>query len=158
MKAIPAPRQELSPYAPRIIFLKIKQEKIGEVIGPGGKMIRSIIERTGAKVDIEDDGTVLIASVDQRAAEMAKRLIEEIVEEAEIGRTYMGTVRAVTSFGAFVEIIPGTDGLVHISELENHRVAKVEDVCKIGDKFPVKVIGIDPAGKIKLSKKQAAVS
>ncbi|MCP4633387.1 MAG: polyribonucleotide nucleotidyltransferase [candidate division Zixibacteria bacterium] len=154
-KAISMPRTELSQYAPRIIFLKIKQDKIGEVIGPGGKMIRSIIEKTGAKVDIEDDGTVLISSVDQKAGEAAKKMVEQIVEEPEIGKIYMGEVRGITSFGAFVEIIPGTDGLVHISELENYRVAKVEDVCKIGDKFSVKVINIDSDGRIKLSKKQA---
>ncbi|MBD3168953.1 MAG: polyribonucleotide nucleotidyltransferase [candidate division Zixibacteria bacterium] len=153
-KAISEPRSELSQYAPRIIFLKIKQDKIGEVIGPGGKMIRSIIEETGAKIDIEDDGTVLIASVDQAAGEAAKARIEKITEEPEVGKIYDGEVRGTTSFGAFVEILPGIDGLVHISELANHRVGKVEDVCRVGDKFPVKVIAIDPAGKIKLSKKQ----
>ncbi|MBD3233451.1 MAG: polyribonucleotide nucleotidyltransferase [candidate division Zixibacteria bacterium] len=155
-KAISKPRTELSPYAPRIIFMKINKEKIGDVIGPGGKNIRRIIEESGAKVDIEDDGMVLIASVDQRAGELAQRMVEEIVEEPEVGKVYDGVVRGITSFGAFVEILPGTDGLVHISELENRRVGKVEDVCKVGDKMTVKVIGIDPSGKIKLSKKQVS--
>ncbi len=157
-KAISEPRSELSPYAPRILFLKVKQDKIGEIIGPGGKIIRGITEQTGAKIEIDDDGTVLIAAVDQKAAEAAKKMIEAIVEEPEIGKTYLGIVKATTNFGAFVEILPGTEGLVHISELENYRVNKVEDVCKVGDKFLVKVLNIDPAGKIKLSKKQAVPS
>jgi polyribonucleotide nucleotidyltransferase len=152
-EAIDKPRAELSPYAPRIIFMKIKIEKIGEVIGPGGKNIRRIIEETGAKIDIEDDGTVLIASVDQLAGESAKRMIEEMTEEAEIGKIYNGTVRRTTNFGAFIEIIPGTDGMVHISELENYRVNRVEDVVRVGDKVTVKVIDIDPEGKIRLSRK-----
>jgi polyribonucleotide nucleotidyltransferase len=155
-KAISKPRPDLSPYAPRIIFMKIKQDKIGEVIGPGGKSIRAIQDQTGATVNIEDDGTVLIAAVDQRAGEAAKRMIERIVEEPELGKIYMGEVRAITNYGAFVEIIPGIDGLLHISEMENYRVSRVEDVCKVGDKFPVKIINIDSTGKIKLSKKQAA--
>jgi polyribonucleotide nucleotidyltransferase len=152
-EAIEKPRAELSPYAPRIIFLKIKIDKIGEVIGPGGKNIRRIIEETGAKIDIEDDGTVLIASVDQSAGEAAKKMIEEMTEEPEIGKIYTGKVRRTTSFGAFIEILPGTDGMVHISELENHRVNRVEDVVRVGDRVTVKVIDIDPEGKIRLSRK-----
>lgn len=152
-EAIDKPRAELSPFAPRIIFMKIKVEKIGEVIGPGGKTIRRIIEETGAKIDIEDDGTVLIASVDQEAGEAAKKMVEQLTEEAEIGKTYTGKVRRTTNFGAFVEILPGTDGMVHISELENHRVNSVEDVVRVGDTVTVKVIDIDREGKIRLSRK-----
>ena len=152
-EAIDKPRAELSPFAPRIIFMKIKIEKIGEVIGPGGKTIRRIIEETGAKIDIEDDGTVLIASVDQEAGEAAKKMVEELTEEAEIGKIYTGKVRRTTSFGAFIEILPGTDGMVHISELENHRVNAVEDVVRVGDMVTVKVIDIDREGKIRLSRK-----
>jgi polyribonucleotide nucleotidyltransferase len=152
-EAIDKPRAELSPYAPRIIFMKIKISKIGEVIGPGGKNIRHIIETTGAKIDIEDDGTVLIASVDQQAGESARLMIEAMTEEAEIGKIYTGTVRRTTNFGAFIEILPGTDGMVHISELENYRVNRVEDVVRVGDKVTVKVIDIDPEGKIRLSRK-----
>lgn len=152
-EALDKPRAELSPYAPRIIFMKIKIEKIGDVIGPGGKTIRRIIEETGVKIDIDDDGTVLIASVDQNAGEMAKRKIEELVEEPEIGKVYTGKVRRTASFGAFVEILPGTDGMVHISELANHRVNQVEDIVRVGDTIQVKVINIDEEGKIRLSHK-----
>jgi polyribonucleotide nucleotidyltransferase len=152
-EAIDKPRTELSPYAPRIIFMKIKIDKIGEVIGPGGKNIRAIIEKTGVKIDIEDDGTVLIASVDQKAGEAAKSIIEKMVEEAQIGQVYTGVVRRTTNFGAFIEILPGTDGMVHISELENYRVNRVEDVIRVGDTVKVKVIDIDSEGKIRLSRK-----
>ncbi|MEW6412846.1 MAG: polyribonucleotide nucleotidyltransferase [Candidatus Zixiibacteriota bacterium] len=150
---LPTHRAQLSDYAPRIITIKIPVSKIGEVIGPGGKMIRAIIEETGAKIDIEDDGTVLIASVDGEAGRRAKERIEALVEEAEIGKTYDGVVRRITNFGAFVEIIPGTDGLVHISELDVGRVNRVEDVCKVGDRMQVKVIDIDGDGKVRLSRK-----
>ncbi len=152
-KTIAKPKSELSPYAPRIITIKIKQDRIGEVIGPGGKMIRSIVEQTGAKIDIEDDGTVLIASVDGAAGEAARDMILRLVEEPEIGRVYEGKVRRLAAFGAFVEILPGQDGLIHISELDTKRVARVEDVLKLGDTVSVKVIGIDPEGKIRLSRK-----
>lgn len=154
-QAIDKPRPELSPYAPRIIFMKIKIEKIGDVIGPGGKTIRSIIEQTGVKIDIEDDGTVLIASVDQKAGEAAREMIEKLVEEAEVGRVYTGVVRRTTPFGAFVEILPGTDGMVHISELDHYRVNRVEDIVRVGDTIKVKVIDIDEEGKIRLSRKAA---
>lgn len=152
-KTISKPKPELSPYAPRIITIKIKPDKIGEVIGPGGKNIRAIVEQTGAKIDIEDDGTVLIASVDGAAGETAKNMILGMVEEPEIGRIYEGKVRRIAAFGAFVEILPGTDGLIHISELDTKRVARVEDVLKLGDIVTVKVIGIDPEGKVRLSRK-----
>ena len=154
-QAIAQPRAELSPYAPRIITIKIPIDKIGEVIGPGGKMIRSIIEATGAKVDIEDDGTVLIASVDQKAGEAARDKILALTEEAEMGRVYTGKVKRIAAFGAFVEILPNVDGLVHISELDNQRINRVEDVVNIGDEIMVKVIGIDPEGKVRLSRRAA---
>ncbi|NOY88097.1 MAG: polyribonucleotide nucleotidyltransferase [FCB group bacterium] len=146
-------RDHLSEYAPRIITLQISQSKIGDVIGPGGKTIRAIIEESGAKIDISDDGTVIIATTDAKGGQLAKERIEAIVEEAEIGKTYDGVVRRVTNFGAFVEIIPGTDGLVHISELDNSRVNRVEDICRVGDRIKVKVIDIDRDGKIRLSRK-----
>ncbi|KAA3636322.1 MAG: polyribonucleotide nucleotidyltransferase, partial [Calditrichaeota bacterium] len=153
VETLPSHRDQLSEFAPRIITIMIPQSKIGEVIGPGGKMIRSIIEETGAKIDISDDGTVLIASVDGEAGRKAKERVEALVEEPEVGRTYNGIVRRVTDFGAFVEIIPGTDGLVHISELDTSRVEKVEDVCKVGDRIDVKVINVDSDGKVRLSRK-----
>ena len=152
-KTIDRPRPELSVYAPRIIILKIKQEKIGGVIGPGGKIIRNIIEQTGAKIDIEDDGTIFIATPDQKAAEMAQDMILKLVEEPEVGKIYNGKVKKIMPFGAFVEFLPGQEGLVHISELDFKRVYRVEDVLKMGDEFKVKIIGIDPDGKVKLSRK-----
>jgi polyribonucleotide nucleotidyltransferase len=152
-KTIDRPRPELSVYAPRIITFKIKPEKIGDVIGPGGKTIRNIIEQTGAKIDIEDDGSVFIATPDQKSAEMAQDLILKLVEEPEIGKIYSGKVKKIMPFGAFVEFLPGQEGLIHISELDFKRVYRVEDVLKIGDEVKVKIIGIDSDGKIKLSKK-----
>ena len=151
--AIPRSREQLSAYAPRILTVKIKVDKICEVIGPGGKTIRSIIEATGAKIDIDDDGTVLIASVDGAAGEKALQMIEEMTEEAEIGKVYNGKVRRITNFGAFLEILPGTDGLLHISEIDNKRVERVEDYLKVGDHLDVKVVNIDNDGKIRLSRK-----
>jgi polyribonucleotide nucleotidyltransferase len=152
-KALDQPRAELSQYAPRIITIKINPEKIGDVIGPGGKIIRAIVEETGAKIDIEDDGTVLIASVEAAAGEAAKARVLAIVEEAEIGKEYLGKVRRITDFGAFVEIIPGTDGLVHISELAYERVNKVEDILNVGDTVRVKCINVGDDGKVRLSRK-----
>jgi len=146
-------RDQLSEYAPRIIIIKINPSKIGDVIGPGGKMIRSIVEETGAKVDITDDGTVFIASTDAEAGRLAKERIEAIVEEPEVGKVYDGTVTRITGFGAFVEILPGTDGLLHISELDNVRVNRVEDVVNLGDRVTVKVINIDQDGKVRLSRR-----
>ncbi|MCP4566060.1 MAG: polyribonucleotide nucleotidyltransferase [FCB group bacterium] len=150
-KAIDQPRSDLSQYAPRILTVQINPSKIGEVIGPGGKIIRGIVEETGAKIDINDDGTVLIASVEAAAGEAARERVMAIVEEAEIGKEYMGTVRRTTDFGAFVEILPGTDGLVHISELAYERVNKVEDVLQVGDQVKVKCINVDRDGKVRLS-------
>jgi polyribonucleotide nucleotidyltransferase len=152
-QTIPKPRTELSAYAPRIIIIKVKPDKIGEIIGPGGKMIRSIIEQTGAKIDIEDDGSVFIASVDQKAGEMALDIIQRLIEEPELGKEYLGKVKRITTFGAFVEILPGQDGLLHISEIDTKRVNRVEDVLNLGDQVKVKIIGIDPEGKIRLSRK-----
>jgi polyribonucleotide nucleotidyltransferase len=152
-QAISKPKPDISPYAPRIITLKIPIDKIGEVIGPGGKVIRAIIESTGAKIDIEDDGTVTVASVDQTAGEAARDKILSLIEEAEVGKVYIGKVKRIATFGAFVEILPNVDGLVHISELDNYRVARVEDVVNLGDEVKVKVIGIDSEGKVRLSRR-----
>lgn len=149
------PRREVSGHAPRIITLKVKPEKIREIIGPGGKVIRSIVERTGVKIDVEDDGTVTIASSDESAAQRAVEIVERITDEAVIGKIYKGTVRRVVDFGAFVEILPGTDGLVHISQLAPERVRRVTDVLNEGDEVMVKVIDIDRQGKVKLSRKDA---
>jgi polyribonucleotide nucleotidyltransferase len=145
-------RPDLSPYAPRITLIKIDPEKIGAVIGPGGKTIRHIIEETGAKIDVEDDGTVYIASTDKASSEKAVAMIQALTEKPEIGKIYVGKVVRTTDFGAFVEILPGTDGLVHISQLADYRVAKVEDVVKVGDEIMVMIIDIDQEGKIKLSR------
>ncbi|HDL54051.1 MAG TPA: polyribonucleotide nucleotidyltransferase, partial [Proteobacteria bacterium] len=154
-KALSAPRSELSAYAPRLITIKINPDKIRDVIGPGGKVIRGITEETGVKMEVSDDGTIVIASVDEDAANRAREIIEGIVEEAQIGKIYRGTVKKIMDFGAFVEIIPGTDGLVHISQLADRRVNKVEDVVKVGDVIKVKVLDVDREGKIRLSLKEA---
>ncbi|MTI94476.1 MAG: polyribonucleotide nucleotidyltransferase [Firmicutes bacterium] len=150
---ISEPRAELSPYAPRIIILKISADKIREVIGPGGKTVNKIIEETGVKIDIENDGTIYIASVDQAAGARAKEIIEELVKEVEPGEVYMGKVTRVERYGAFVEVLPGKEGLVHISQLARKRVAKTEDVVKVGDFIEVKVTDIDDKGRINLSHK-----
>ena len=152
-KTIAAPRSELSQYAPRIITFKVPVDRIGEIIGPGGKMIRSIIELTGAKIDIEDDGTVIIASVDQLAGETARDKIKELIEEPEIDKIYIGKVKRLAAFGAFIGILPNVDGLLHISEIDHYRVNRVEDVFNVGDEVKVKVINIDEDGKVRLSRK-----
>ncbi|MBI3318562.1 MAG: polyribonucleotide nucleotidyltransferase [Candidatus Omnitrophica bacterium] len=154
-QAIPAPRAELSPYAPRITLLKINPEKIGELIGPGGKTIRRITQESGASIDVEDDGTVMVASSDAAAAQKAIDFIKGLTEEAEIGRVYQGVVKRITNFGAFCEISPGKEGLCHVSELSDQFVPKVEDVVKLGDTIAVKVVEIDSMGRINLSHKQA---
>ena len=154
-QVLPAPRTNVSGHAPRIVTLKVKPEKIREIIGPGGKVIRGIIEATGVKMDVEDDGTVRIASVDEEAAKKAIEMVQRIAAEAEVGKIYKGTVRKIVEFGAFVEILPGTDGLVHISQLAPERVRKVSDVLKEGDEVMVKVLEIDRQGKIRLSRKEA---
>ena len=152
---LPAARTNVSGHAPRIITLKVKPDKIREIIGPGGKVIRGIIEATGVKMDVEDDGTVTIASVDEAASQKAVEMVQRIAAEAEVGKIYKGTVRKIVEFGAFVEILPGTDGLVHISQLAPERVRKVTDVLKEGDEVMVKVLEIDRQGKIRLSRKEA---
>ena len=153
--AIAKPRTDISGHAPRIITLKVKPEKIREIIGPGGKVIRGIVEETGVKMDVEDDGTIMIASADEAASRKAVEMVYRITAEAEIGKIYRGTVRRIMDFGAFVEILPGTDGLVHISELAPHRVRRVNDILKEGDEVMVKVLDIDKQGKIRLSRKEA---
>jgi polyribonucleotide nucleotidyltransferase len=152
---LPKPRAELNPNAPRIISLRISPSKIGEVIGPGGKIIRSIQEATGAKIDIDDDGLVTIASIAKDGAEQAYGMVSALVQDAEVGKIYDGTVKTVVKFGAFIEIIPGKDGLCHISELAEGRVGQVEDVLREGDRVRVKCIGIEDNGKVKLSLKSA---
>jgi polyribonucleotide nucleotidyltransferase len=151
-QAIAAPREDLSPYAPRIITIKINPDRIRDVIGPGGKMIRSIVEETGAKIDVEDDGTIFISTADGDAAQAAIAKIRGLTAEAEIGEQYLGTVSRIVDFGAFVEIFPGTDGLLHISEIAEHRVRDVRDELKEGQQILVKCIGKE-GNKIKLSRK-----
>ena len=155
LSVISAPRPDLSPYAPRIITMMIDPEKIREVIGPGGKTIKKIIENTGVKIDIEDDGRVFIAAIDVEAGKKAVRIIEDLTRDVEVGKIYIGKVNRITNFGAFVEILPGREGLVHISHLAEERVGKVEDVVAIGDEILVKVTEIDRQGRINLSRKEA---
>jgi polyribonucleotide nucleotidyltransferase len=152
-EAIAAPRQNISMFAPRIVTIRIPVDKIRDVIGPGGKMIRSIIERTGVKIDVEDDGRVNVASADGDSAARAISIIQELTATPELNKTYVGKVQRITDFGAFVEIMPGTDGLLHVSEIANHRVKDVRDELKEGEQIAVKVINIDPTGKIRLSRK-----
>jgi polyribonucleotide nucleotidyltransferase len=149
------PRGDLSTYAPRIVTIHIKPDRIRDLIGPGGKVIRGIVEETGVKIDVEDDGTVYVASADGDAMQKALDRIRGITAEAEVGKIYRGTVRKIVDFGAFVEIFPGTDGLVHISQLADERVRKVSDVLKEGDVINVKVLEVDRSGKIRLSRKEA---
>ncbi|MBI5855438.1 MAG: polyribonucleotide nucleotidyltransferase [Nitrospirae bacterium] len=153
--ALPAPRANMSAYAPRIFMLKVKQDKIREVIGPGGKTIRGIIAETGVKINVEDSGDITIASADEASAQKAIDAINRITEEVEVGKIYLGTVRKIMDFGAFVEVLPGTDGLVHISQLAHHRVKAVSDEVKEGDQVMVKVLEVDKQGKIRLSRKEA---
>jgi polyribonucleotide nucleotidyltransferase len=152
-KSITAPRADQSRYAPRIITMKVKVDKIREVIGSGGKVIRGIIESTGAKIDIDDSGTIHIASNNEEAAKKAIKMIEAIVEEVEIGKVYTGKVRKIMDFGAFVEVTPGNDGLLHVSEIAHERVKNVADYLKEGDIIDVKVLDVDRQGKMRLSRK-----
>ena len=152
-EALGAPRQSISAHAPRIVTIRIPVDKIRDVIGPGGKMIRSIIERTGVKIDVEDDGRVNVASADEVSAQKAISIIQELTATPELNKTYLGKIQRITDFGAFVEIMPGTDGLLHVSEIANHRVKDVRDELKEGEQILVKVINIDPTGKIRLSRK-----
>ena len=159
MEAISKPNESLSPYAPQMIRMQIHPDKIREVIGPGGKVIHKIVDETGCKIDIEDDGSLFIVATDEEAGQKAKHIIEAIVAEVEVGKTYMGTVKRIMDFGAFVEIIPGVlgtqgkEGLVHISQLAEERVNKVKDVVDIGDQILVKVTEIDRQGRVNLSRK-----
>ncbi|WP_046179215.1 polyribonucleotide nucleotidyltransferase [Domibacillus tundrae] len=153
LSVINTPRNELSAYAPKIMTMTINPDKIRDVIGPSGKQINKIIEETGVKIDIEQDGTVFISSINQEDNERAKKIIEDIVREVQVGELYMGKVKRIEKFGAFVELFKGKDGLVHISELSEERVGKVEDVLKIGDEFLVKVIAIDNQGRVNVSRK-----
>jgi len=153
LATISEPRKQLSPYAPKILTMVINPDKIRDVIGPSGKQINKIIEETGVKIDIEQDGTIYISSVDEGMNKKAKKIIEDIVREIEVGQMYLGKVKRIEKFGAFVELFNGKDGLVHISELAEERVGKVEDVVSVGDEILVKVMGIDKQGRVNLSRK-----
>ncbi|MDI6769288.1 MAG: polyribonucleotide nucleotidyltransferase [Anaerolineales bacterium] len=152
LEVLPAPRPDLKPHTPRVTIVKIPVDKIGAIIGPGGKNIRALQEETKTRIDVEEDGTIYIAATDGVGAEMARERIEAITETPQLGRIYTGKVVRVADFGAFVEILPGTDGMVHISQLDSERVEKVEDVVRLGDEVTVMVTGIDPMGKIRLSR------
>jgi polyribonucleotide nucleotidyltransferase len=153
--AIAAPRSQISPHAPRLLTIHINPDKIGKVIGPGGKTIKRIVETTGAKIDIDDDGTVFISAVGMDAAERAREEVERLTEDVKVGKVYTGRVSSIKDFGAFVEVIPGVDGLCHVSELADKFVKNAHDEVKIGQELRVKVIAIDDQGRIKLSRKQA---
>jgi len=155
LKTLSEPKKELSPYAPHIITITINPEKKGTVIGPGGRTINKITDETGARIDLEEDGTVFIAGKDKQSAEKAKEIVENLTYEPRVGETFKGTVVKIMDFGAFVAIKPGIEGLVHISEIAPFRVEKVNDILKEGDTIPVKIKGIDDSGKISLSIKQA---
>jgi polyribonucleotide nucleotidyltransferase len=155
LKCIPAPRPEVNEYAPKIEMMQVDPEKIGEIIGQKGKTINAIIEETGVKIDIDDDGKVSICGVDKNGIERAKEIIHSIVDPIEVGKTYAGKVVRIMPFGAFVELSPNKDGMIHISKLDTKRVAKVEDVVNIGDNVRVKVLDVDRMGKISLSLKDA---
>lgn len=158
LERISTPKPSLSPYAPKILTMQINPDKIRDVIGAGGKVINKIIEETGVKIDIEQDGRVFIASADEHANEKARQIIEGIVREVVVGEIYLGTVKRIEKFGAFVEVLPGKEGLVHISQMSTERVGKVEDVVKIGDQITVKVTEIDSQGRINLSRKAVLTS
>jgi len=152
LAVIPTPNPSLKPHAPRITIIQIPVEKIGAVIGPGGKIIRALQEETGVKIDIEDDGRVFIAATDGIAEQAARERIEALTESAQVGRIYTGKVVRIADFGAFVQILPNIDGMVHISQLDSERVNKVEDVVSMGDEISVMVTAIDENGKIRLSR------
>jgi polyribonucleotide nucleotidyltransferase len=154
-ETIAKPREEISIYAPRITTMKVRPDKIRDVIGSGGKNIRQIVAETGVEINVEDDGTVTIASSDADAASRAVDMVKWLTEEAEVGKIYVGTVKKIVDFGAFVEILPGTEGLLHISQLARERVNKVTDILHEGDEVRVKVLEIDKQGKMRLSRKEA---
>src|SRR5205823_12863139 len=153
IRAISRPRGEISRHAPRLLTLKIDPQKIGLLIGPGGKTIKGIQEATGAKIDIQDDGTVFVAHSEAAGAEAAKLRVEALTEEVKVGKVYEGRVNSIKEFGAFIEIMPGRDGLCHISELADGFVGRVDEVCQVGDILRVKVISIDDQDRVKLSRK-----
>src|SRR5262245_22325145 len=155
LDVIPEPRKEMSPYSPRITTIQINPDKIRDVIGPGGKVIRKIVEETGAQIDVEDDGKIFIASTDQSSARKAIDWIKSLTDEVEVGRIYRGKVVRIMSFGAFVEVLPNQDGLVHISRLTDHRVERVEEVVNVGDEIVVKATEIDSQGRLNLSRQEA---
>jgi polyribonucleotide nucleotidyltransferase len=152
---ISTPNKGLSQFAPKIVTIKINPDKIRDIIGPGGKMIRSITESCGVKIEVTDDGTVNVAASDSTKIDAALKIIRGLTAEAEVGKVYRGVVKRIADFGAFVEILPGTDGLVHISQLAPRRVNRVEDVVNLGDEVTVKVLEIDRQGKIRLTLKDA---
>jgi polyribonucleotide nucleotidyltransferase len=152
-EALSEPRQKISPYAPTISTIKIHPDKIRDVIGPGGKIIRGIQSETNTSIEIEDSGVVKVAAISKKEGDAAIKMIEDLTKEPEVGKIYEGTVVKIMDFGAFVQIMPGTDGLVHISQLAHHRVTKVSDIVKEGDKLKVKVLEISRDGKIRLSHK-----
>jgi polyribonucleotide nucleotidyltransferase len=154
-KTLAAPRKEISKYAPRIETIRINPEKIGALIGPGGKNIKKLVEESGCEINIEDDGTVNIYSVSEEGMKIARDAIAGMTAEAEIGKIYRGKVVTIKDFGAFVEFLPGKDGLVHISELANFRVKQTEDIVKMGDEIWVKCLGVDEKGRVRLSRKAA---
>jgi polyribonucleotide nucleotidyltransferase len=154
-ETISEPRKDLSRHAPRIVSLQVKQEKIRDIIGPGGKNIRAIVDQTGVKVDVDDSGLVKLASPNYEAIEKAIYMIKRLTQEVEVGNLYTGKVARILGFGAIVELFPGTDGLIHISQLAEGHVKEVSDVLKEGDEVIVKVIDIDPQGRIRLSRKAA---
>jgi polyribonucleotide nucleotidyltransferase len=154
LDALSVPKEDLSTYAPRIEKIKIKPSKIGELIGPGGKTIKSIIESTGCSIDVADDGTVTVLSKDKEGAERAKEVILGITIDAEIGKVYEGIVKRITDFGAFIEILPGKEGLLHISQIDTKRVEKVTDYLSEGEETKVLVLDIDGQGRIRLSRKK----
>jgi polyribonucleotide nucleotidyltransferase len=153
LSAISQPRPEISAFAPRLLRTKIDPEKIGALIGPGGKMIRAIQEDTGAVIEVEDDGTVTVASNDMEGAKAAMARVEAVTASVQVGRIYEGRVTSIKDFGAFIEILPGKDGLCHISELSEDYINSVSDVCQVGDMLQVKVIAVDDQDRVKLSRK-----
>jgi polyribonucleotide nucleotidyltransferase len=154
IEALPNPRPEISQYAPKILFVQVPKEKIGIVIGPGGKTIRGLIDQTGVKIDIDDEGKVTISSADNEKNQEAKNKILALIEEPEVGKVYEGIVKKICDFGAFIEILPSTDGLLHKTEISYKYVKRIEDEIKEGEKILVKVIDIDPDGKVKLGRKE----
>ena len=154
-ECIAEPRKQLSPYAPQMESMKINPEKIGALIGPGGKNIKGIVDATGAQIDVTDDGTVKIFAAGKDAMDKAKYMVESYTGEVEIGKIYRGVVKTIKDFGAFVEIMPGQEGMVHISELADYRVKSVDEICKVGEEITVKVIDIDDRGRVRLSRKAA---